>query len=532
MYDYVVIGGGSAGCVVAAELASDPDNRVMLLETGAPAESHPETLRADGYKDAFVNDALMHERFSVPQPSCAGQALFMGSGRGMGGSGSINGMVYTRGAALDYDEWPEGWRWADVVPDFEAVERRLDVRRRPPTEFTEACIRAAESAGFARKEDLNDGDLHGVLGYEWMNYRGADRRSSYVAFLKDGGPRPNLAVVTGASAHRLRFDSDRRVRAVEYAHGGGTHTVHVGREVVLCAGALETPKLLMLSGVGPGEELRRHALPVVHEQPAVGRNFHDHPNATVFFRGRRPVDCFYPQLYGFHRARPATALPPGQSDTCYVFYPARSSFREALIRLLPGIVLPQPLYRMPAAPAALRAGIAAAFRSARLRAFVERLYGIVVILGKPLSRGTVGLSSHRPQDCARIDPRYFEHPEDLETMIDAVELTRRIAAGASLREWGNREIVPGPIARSRASVGRWVRGNAMTTYHFAGTCRMGGEDAVVDRRLRVRGVTGLRVADASVVPTTPVSALNAPSMLVGYRAARFIREERATEVRA
>ncbi len=525
-YHYVVVGGGSAGCVVAAELSADPAVSVLLIEDGDHAEENPETLLADGYKDAFANDRLVMERFSVTDPRWAGRRLFMGSGHGLGGSGSINAMVYTRGSRLDYEEWPASWRWPSVLSDFEAVEARLRPNRRPPTEFTEACIDAAEHAGFSRKEDLNDGDLSGVLGYEWMNYEGRDRRSSYVGFLAPALDRPNLHLRTGASVRRLVL-GERGVEGVRYEHEGHLVEATATREVVMCAGALETPRLLMLSGIGPAQELRRVGLPAVYDVPAVGRNLHDHPNVCVFFRGGRDVDCFHPQLYGFHRANEASDLKPGMSDTCYVFYPARSSLREAMIRILPGLVLPRTLYDIPEVPKLVRGGVDLAFRSERLRDEVKRIYGIVVILGKPKSRGRVTLQGSDPSAPARIDPGYFDDPEDMETMRLGVERARRIAGAPTLSEWGNTEIFPGRLGTSREKLEGWIRQNVMTTYHYAGTCAMGDHDAsVTDPLLRARGVPGLRIADASAIPVTPVSALNAPSMLIGYRAARFINEER------
>ncbi|MEM9073440.1 MAG: GMC family oxidoreductase N-terminal domain-containing protein, partial [Myxococcota bacterium] len=195
-YDYIVIGGGSAGCILAAELSAH--SSVLLLEAGPHAETHPETLSADGYKEAFINDELMHERFSVTDDRWGKRRLFMGSGRGLGGSGSINAMVYTRGAKEDFDQWPEGWRWDDVVPTFKALEGTLRPHRRDPTDWTERCIAAAENGGFRRKADLNDGDLSGVLGYEWMSYEGDRRRSSFAAYLQPVLGRPNLTVRTGA----------------------------------------------------------------------------------------------------------------------------------------------------------------------------------------------------------------------------------------------------------------------------------------------------------------------------------------------
>ncbi|KPK15875.1 MAG: hypothetical protein AMJ62_08175 [Myxococcales bacterium SG8_38] len=524
-YDYIVIGGGSAGCIVAAELAKDGAKRVLLLEAGPPAEAHPETLSASGYKEAFINDAVMGERFSVPQEHAGGQRVFAGTGTVMGGSGSVNGMVYTRGAREDYAEWPTGWRWSDVTEDFEAIEQQLRPHRRPPTTWTEACIAAAEEHGFSRKGDLNDGGMHNAIGYEWMSYEDDHRRSSYVAFIQDAGERPNLTVLPEARAHRVVFTVDARARAVEFEHEGELKRAEADDEIVLCAGALETPKLLMLSGVGPGEHLRAFGIPIVRDRPSIGSGLHDHPNVPVFFKTDRDIDCFYPQLYSFFRTNLDSDLPPTQSDTCYVYWPAPSAMRQMMQRMLPPKMIPRALYG-PRSRAWARAFIGGAFKIGALQRFTDHVFGIILILGKPKSRGVLRLHSANVKEQAHIDPAYYSHPEDMTTMMKGVRLARTIGSSESLAAWGTKELMPGRRAQSAAQLERYIRKNTITTYHFAGTCKMGEtKDDAVDPWLRLRGVSGLRVADASVIPWTPVSALNAPSMLIGYRAARLIRAE-------
>ncbi|MEM9075176.1 MAG: GMC family oxidoreductase, partial [Myxococcota bacterium] len=241
---------------------------------------------------------------------------------------------------------------------------------------------------------------------------------------------------------------------------------------------------------------------------------HDHPNVQLFFQGRRDVDCNYPQLYGFHRVGNDPSLAPNQADSCFVFYPARSSFREGLMRLLPGIALPERLYNMRIGPALVRGGVQTLFRQPSVQDFVKRLWGIVVILGKPRSRGRLWLESADPRVPASIDPGYFADPEDLRTLLNGVTLARDVANCDPLRGFGSKELLPGPLNRN---LKRWARKNVMTTYHYAGTCALG---EVVDLDLCVRGIEGLRVADASVMPITPVAALNAPSMMIALRAAQ------------
>ena len=279
----------------------------------------------------------------------------------------------------------------------------------------------------------------------------------------------------------------------------------------------------MLSGVGPAEHLRALDIPVVADRPSIGAGLHDHPNVPVFFRADRDIDCYFPQLYSFYRTNPDSALPDGAE--------------RHLLRLLAGAVGDE---ADDAADAAADGGAARLLRAAlaRLRAlagrrsrsrspavqrFTDRLFGIILILGKPKSRGTLRLASADAARQALIDPAYYADAEDLETMVRGVRMARQIGGSAGLKDWGARELAPRQAHASDKAIARYVRKNTITTYHFAGTCAMGASEAdAVDTQLRVRGVHGVRVADASAIPVTPVSALNAPSMLIGYRCAQMI----------
>lgn len=533
IYDYVVVGGGSAGCVVAGQLARElPEAKILVLEAGDHAEQNSETLRSDGYGRAFANDRLMWARHSLPQPALGGRRIYLGTGRGVGGSAGVNAMVYLRGAQSDFDGWNiEGWRWKDVVPEFEAIESQLQISRYPPSQFGEACIDAATEVGFTRSEDLNDGNWCERLGYEWMNFSGPWRRNSYVCYVKPiRHERPGLDIQTGAHVTRVCFDGEKRACAVEFI-AGGTSTVHkvsVRREVILTGGALETPRLLMQSGVGPGPELRTHGIECVADIDAVGRNLQDHPNVTLFFRSRAPIDGMCPQVYGFGRAGQEQAR--GRADTCFVMYPARSSLALAMKRMLPALALPGTL---PPGDAGLRArgrrvvarGVDGVFALGGVQRFVERLWGIVVILGKPVSRGRVVLapSQHPLAPAAGVEPGYLSQDSDLDTMLAGIARARAIASSRAATELGAKELSPGWLGHSAAGMHAWLKANLMTTYHFGGTCRMGSDpESVVDTQLRVRGVQGLRIADASIMPEVPVGALNAPSMLIGAKAAKLI----------
>ncbi len=524
-HDYIVVGGGSSGCIVAARLA-EAGFRVLLLEAGGDAAQYPETLSDDGFKDAFAREAALWHRMSTPQPACAGRSLFAGSGRVIGGSGAVNGMVYTRGDRRDYEVWPEGWRWDELLPSFVAVERRLGIRQRDPTPFAQRFLDAAIAAGFARRDGMNDGDLAGVVGCNDMNFAGRARRSSYRAYLHERA-LDGLDIQYHATVRSIRCEG-RRAVAVVYRQQGRIREASVRGEVILAAGALETPRLLLLSGIGPAEELARHGIACVQDAPGVGRHLQDHPNVCLFYRSRVPVDFRFPQVYGFDAAERPPEGPRAAPDTCFVCYAAPASLMESSLRMLPVLALPGRLYGIAALRRLLRGLIRLGFALPPVRRFVRGVFGIVVILGKPQSEGSIRLRSADPELPAEIDLGYFRHPRDRERMLAGIHKARHIVAQAPLASAGVRPLSIGARDVSRERQWRWVQGAAMTTFHFCGSCRMGeAADSPVDLELRVKGLSNLRVADASVMPRIPVSALNAPSMAIGERAADLILQDAA-----
>jgi choline dehydrogenase len=521
-FDYIVVGGGSAGCIVAGRLAEQNIGSVLLLEGGDKAEANPETLSADGFKYAFANDRVMLDRISEPQTACADRTLYAGSGKGMGGSGSVNGMVYTRGDKLDFEQWPAGWKWRDIEPAFQQLEQRLRIRHREPSQFTEIALTAAESVGFQRKHGMNDGNLNGFMGYNDMNFEGDKRRNSYVAFVAEPKSK-NLTVLTKSLAHKILFNNEQVAIGVEAMLDGKKQTVLANKEIILCAGALETPKLLMLSGVGPKQHLESLGIPVIKDVPAIGSNLHDHPNVTLFFQGRKPVDFGYPQVYGFLRCNPELDLPAQQADTCFAWLAAPVTMQESMKRMGPATMLRGKKFFNPVLKGFLRLGLKLILLLPPVNKFINNLYGIVIILGKPLSRGTVRLASRNVQDPAIVDLAFYTNNTDMETLLNGVEIAKKIAAHEGLKQWGNKPLAPASRSSKREVLKKWIYNTTMTTFHYCGTCSMGEQaDAPVDTKLRLKGFKNIRIADASAIPVIPVSALNAPSMLVGYRAADFI----------
>jgi len=526
-FDYVVIGAGSAGCVVSARLAEERLGTVLLIEAGQSCAENPEIMTADGFKYTFSNESTMWDRMSCPQTGVGGRALYCGSGRGMGGSGSVNGMVYTRGDRLDFAQWPRNWHWDDVRPFFESLEQRLGIRHREPTAFTEACIASSIRSGFELKNGLNDGELSGYMGYNDMNFQGNQRRSSYMAFIHGREEELDLLTIsTGTRLRKIVFDEHRTAVGVELVEHGETIMVKVNREVILCSGALETPKLLMLSGVGPRAELQRFSIPEVADIATIGKNLQDHPNVCIFYKTNRPIDFYFPQVYGFRRINCGADLPENQADVCYTFFSVPSVIQETLKKMVPRMVLPARLHAIRKLRFGIRKLVDLAFRIPLVNHFVDRVFGIIVILGKPASRGEVRLNSGNPEDDPLVNLAYYADPADAETMLVAIRRAHEIAMQPELQEWGSRLLSRAALSSRPGQARKWMYGATMTTYHYSGTCTMGeSPEAPVATNLKLKGFNNLRIADASVIPEVPVSATNAPSMMIGYRAVEFIRQE-------
>jgi choline dehydrogenase len=505
--DYIVVGTGSAGSVVASRLSSDAGVQVTVLEAGPPDKDKFIHIPA-GFARLFRSEADW-DYTTEPQKHLDGREVYWPRGRTLGGSSSMNAMMWVRGFAADYDEWGdlagEQWNYANVEKYFARIESGPLVisEQRSPRSSTATWLTAVAECGY-RVEVPNRAAPEGFCQTMVTQRRGA-RWSTADAYLKPAMQRPNLTVVTDAHATRVVFEGDRAV-GVEYRHAGRRHVVRARREVVLCGGAINSPQLLMLSGIGDRELLADHGIPAAVHLPEVGRNLMDHLCVPVGFdahddtlfaaekigqlanyllRRRGMLTSNVGEAYGFVRSRDDLAVP----DLELIYAPA-PFFDE-------GVGEPHPRHAVVMGP----------------------------ILLKPKSRGTITLRSADPFDKPVIDPQYLSEPEDRDVLMAGLRITARIAQTAAMRP------VLGAIARPAGVVGlsdetleTALKSVSHTLYHPVGTCRMGADDAsVVDPELRVRGVAGLRVADASVMPAIIRGHTHAPSVMIGEKAADLIR---------
>lgn len=522
-FDYIIVGAGSAGCVLAHRLSERPDMRVLLLEAGG-RDFHPLIHMPAGLSRLVGNTTLNWEFYTEPEPELNNRRLYWPRGKVQGGSSSINAMCYVRGDARDYDEWAamglDGWSYRDVLPlfrrsarqqrgadEFHGVDGPLgvsDLRHR--NILSDVFVAAALECGHAPNEDFNGATQAGFGHYQVTQWNGR-RCSTSVAFLNPVRTRPNLTIVSNASTRRVLLEGSRAV-GVEYLHGGTVERARADGEVLLAAGAIGSPQLLMCSGIGPIDELESVGVRVQVPHAEVGRNLHDHVDYCTLQKCREPV------TYDFGLLREAaegiryflTNDGPGSSNIAEAGGFARSSHArderaDLQFHFVPAQLDDHGRNRMPGHGYTLHACIL-----------------------RPLSRGHIGLRSDATGDAPRIFANYLRERADLETLVEAVKMSREIFAARAFDRWRGPEVFPGDAVRSDADIVAAIRAKAETVYHPVGTCRMGADEAsVVDPQLRVRGIAGLRVVDASVMPKIVGGNTNAPTIMIAEKAAELLR---------
>ena len=522
-FDYVVVGAGSAGCVLANRLSVDPGLRVLLLEAG-PGDRGWKTQMPAALTYNLMNDRVNWYYQTEPQAHMSGRRLYWPRGRLLGGSSSLNAMVYVRGHAHDYDRWvgegAPGWSYGEVLPYFRRAETfslGSDAYRGGDGPLTvsrgsgdnplfDAWIAAGAEAGYPATPDMNGHRQEG-MGRMDMTIRAGRRCSTARAYLRPALARPNLRVLTRCLATRILLDRGRAV-GVEHAEGGFLKRAMATREVILAGGAINSPHLLMLSGIGPADHLRQVGVPATHDLPGVGRDLQDH--LEFYFQ----VECKEPVTL-LDAMRPHNMIRIGLRWFLFHDGPAASSHLEAggFIRSAAGVRHPDIQFHF------LPALVEDHGRSkGRMHAFQAHAGTM-----RPASRGWLELRSADPTQHPLIEPNYLAEERDRADLRACVRLTREIFAQPAFDRWRGRELKPGAEVQDDAAIDAFIRARADSAYHPCCTCRMGTDaQAVVDPQCRVRGLEGLRVVDASIMPSMVSGNLNAPTIMLAEKAADLI----------
>ena len=531
-FDYIVVGGGSAGCVVASRLSEDPSVSVCLLEAGGPDTSA--FIHAPlGFAATAPLGIFNWNYESVPQPGLGGRRGFAPRGKVMGGSSSLNAMVYTRGNAYDYDRWAglgnPGWSYRDVLPlfkqsehnqcvganEFRGVNGPLHVSYlRSPSPLNQAFLDACESQGLPRTPDYNGAQQWGCAPAQ-VTQKDGERWSAAKAYITPHRNRPNLTVITHAHTCKVLLegsDGDQYAAGVQYLHQGQTQEVRARREVVLSSGAFGSPQILMLSGVGPAEHLRAHGIPVRHVLPGVGQNLQDHVTTVLIYRTPQQDATL-----GFS-AKGALNMV----KSVFEWRKQRTGWITTNVAESQAFLKTRPDVEAPDIQLAFCTGIV---DDHTRKAHLGHGYTLHVTLMRPKSRGSVTLQSAKPTDAPLIDPAYLQDPDDMDTLVRGTQMGFDIMQDAALQACRGQMLYP--IDRNNpAQIQQFLRDHSDTEYHPIGTCKMGPASdpmAVVDAELRVHGLQRLRVVDASIMPDLVTGNTNAPTIMIAEKAANMIR---------